>query len=408
MKKIISVCFCYILSVTILFAQGTNIVQGFILDGKIQGVNTGTIYLSRYDFSQGKVFKDSAKIEKGKFRFEGKVVEPTEFQISIVKDASNDRTSNAASIFVEPAKMSISLQKNHFDQAVISGSVSQREMDELNKQKASIMKVLKPLGEEYDRKNLEYIAAMRRTKDEDSLEYYKNIAVVSKDAMDPYGEQLDKIDNAFIKSHPASYVTASIMRWKTGSMTAEEISTVYNKMPKAVQKSGYGQSIMSELDKLKQGSPGAKAYQFSATDINGKELSLEDFKGQYVMLDFWASWCVPCRAGNPHLISLYNKYKNNGFEIIGISDDDSKPEAWKKAVEKDGIGIWRHVLRGLDMQKARSGEGKGDNEISEHYGIHTLPTKILIDPSGTIVGRYGGGGEDDEAMDKKLKEVFSK
>lgn len=408
MNKIISFCYCYFLLGTLLLAQDRQAGKDFSLDGKIEGVNAGTIYLSRYDFAQGKVYKDSAQIEYDLFYFNGKVSEPAEFQISLRKDASNDRTSNTASIFIEPVKMSIALQKDHFDQALIAGSVSQRELDDLNKEKTSIMKILKPLGEGYDRKNMEYIDAMRRTKDEDSLQYYKDIAVAAHDAMDPYGEQLEKIDDAFIKSHPASYVTASMMRWKTGSMTVSEIESIYNKMPPAIQQSSYGKNILQELNKLKAGSPGAKAYQWAATDINGKELNLADFKGKYVMLDFWASWCVPCRKGNPHLISLYNKYKSKGFEIIGVSDDDSKPDAWKKAVEKDGIGIWRHVLRGLDMKKVRSGEGKGDNEINEHYGIHTLPTKILIDPSGMIVGRYGGGGEDDEAMDKKLDEVFSK
>lgn len=408
MNKIISFCYCYFLFGSLLLAQDKQPEKSFALNGKIEGVNAGTIYLSRYDFAQGRVYKDSAQIENGLFHFNGKVSEPAEFQISLRKDASNDRTSNTASIFIEPVKMSIALQKDHFDQALIAGSVSQRELDDLNKEKASIMKILKPLGEDYDRKNMEYIDAMRRTKDEDSLQYYKDIAVAAHDAMDPYGEQLEKIDDAFIKSHPASYVTASMMRWKTGSMTVSEIESIYNKMPPAIQQSSYGKNILQELNKLKAGSPGAKAYQWAATDINGKELNLADFKGKYVMLDFWASWCVPCRKGNPHLISLYNKYKSKGFEIIGVSDDDSKPDAWKKAVEKDGIGIWRHVLRGLDMKKARSGEGKGDNEINKHYGIHTLPTKILIDPSGMIVGRYGGGGEDDEAMDKKLEEVFSK
>lgn len=406
MKKMISFCCCYFILGTILFAQGKPVNQDFVLNGKIDGVNAGVIYLSRYDFSQGKLFKDSAKIENGQFRFIGTVPEPAEFQISLTKDGSSDRTNNTATVFIEPSNMTIELRKDHFDQAKISGSVSQKELDQLNKEKAPIMKILTPLGREYDKKNLEYIAAMRRTKDEDSLQYYKDIAVAAKDAMDPYGEQLDKIDKAFIKTHPASYVTASMMRWKTGSMTAEEISAIYNKMPPAVQQSSYGKYVMNELTKLRQGSPGAKAYQFSSTDINGKLLSLADFKGKYVLLDFWASWCVPCRAGNPHLKDLYHKYKSKGFEIIGISDDDNKPDAWRKAVEKDGIGIWRHVLRGLDMKKARSGEGKGDNEINEHYGIHTLPTKILIDPSGMIVGRYGGGGEGDDAMDKKLEEVF--
>ena len=130
-------------------------------------------------------------------------------------------------------------------------------------------------------------------------------------------------------------------------------------------------------------------------------ISLSDYKGKYVLLDFWASWCVPCRAGNPHLKELYAKYHDKGIEFIGVSDDDSKPDAWHKAVEKDGLP-WRHVLRGLDMQKLMNNQ-PNPNDISEKYGIHTLPTKILIDPAGKIIGRYS---EESEPLDAELKKIF--
>jgi thiol-disulfide isomerase/thioredoxin len=147
------------------------------------------------------------------------------------------------------------------------------------------------------------------------------------------------------------------------------------------------------------------AHEFTKQDINGQTLSLASLRGKYVLLDFWASWCGPCRKGNPHLKSLYSKYKDKGLEIVGVSDDDRDLAAWKKAVEQDGIGIWRHVLRGLDMEKRMANQPNPD-DISDYYGIHSLPTKILIDPQGKIIGRYGGGGEDDEAMDKKLASIF--
>jgi glutathione peroxidase-family protein len=98
---------------------------------------------------------------------------------------------------------------------------------------------------------------------------------------------------------------------------------------------------------------------------------------------------------------LYSKYKDRGFEIIGVSDDDSNHDAWHKAVEKDGLP-WRHVLRGFDRQKLMKNE-PNEKDISEKYGIHSLPTKILIDPNGVIIGRYD---EQENALDEKLKEVF--
>ncbi len=101
-------------------------------------------------------------------------------------------------------------------------------------------------------------------------------------------------------------------------------------MSPELKQTGFGKEIKEELDGLRGGSPGSVAHVFAKNDINGQPLSLADYKGKYVLIDFWASWCGPCRKGNPHLKSLYAKYKEKGFEIIGISDDDSKPEAWKK------------------------------------------------------------------------------
>jgi len=114
---------------------------------------------------------------------------------------------------------------------------------------------------------------------------------------------------------------------------------------------------------------------------------------------------VPCRKGNPHLIALYNRYKESGLEIIGVANDDNAVDAWKRAVVQDKIGIWRHILSGYDR---KASEQEKSEYINVRYGIHTLPTKILIDKNGIIIGRYGGGGEDDAAMEKKLAEVFSK
>ena len=107
------------------------------------------------------------------------------------------------------------------------------------------------------------------------------------------------------------------------------------------------------------------------------------------------------------MLSLYSLYRDKGFEIIGVSDDDRNHEAWKNAVDKDGIGVWKHVLRGFDLDKRMKGE-KNPFDISEKYGIATLPTKILVDPDGRIIGRYGESIEDVEAMDKKLSTIFGK
>ena len=374
----------------------------FTLTGEIDGLKDGCIVF--YGVNSGMGQQDSVVIIDGKFQYGGEVSEPTMVYLRLATEGGENSRKNATYIFVEPGKLKLNLRKGHFEDLIMTGSKTQNEYDALKLRKAKFTNSLKPLGDNYDKLNLEYIQAMKRTKDEDTLSYYLNRATEAKEAMEPLLKKLDSIDKRFIADNPSSYVTAYLMRFKVSGMELAEIQRIYDQMPTSMQNGYYGKGLKDELDKLKRGSPGAKAYMFSSNDINGERLSLADFKGRYVLLDFWASWCVPCRRGNPHLLELYQKYKDKGFEIIGISDDDANHEAWKKAVAKDGIGVWKHVLRGYSRTPV---EDKNPNDLSSAFGIHSLPTKILVDPSGVIIGRYGGGGENDLSMDKKLEEIFA-
>jgi thiol-disulfide isomerase/thioredoxin len=373
----------------------------FTIDGTIKNKTDGYVYMF-YSGGEGKNIMDSSLIRNGHFSFHGQLNSPT--QANIIVDKESRSRDKYLQLFIVPGNMQLSLDYKNFSAgAVLKGSPVQAEADALNKAKAPVMAKIKPLSEAYSKANMTYIDAMKAEKDEATLESLKEAANKAKDAMEPYYKQIGKIEEDFMNKHPASFVTASLLRYGISGMALEEGEERYSKLSAEVKNSNVGKEIKKELDGLGMGSPGAKAYVFASKELRGEPLSLADYKGKYVLLDFWASWCVPCRKGNPHLLSLYSKYKDKGFEIVGISDDDSRPEAWQKAVDKDGIGVWKHVLRGLKY------DGKNfdrTNDISEHFGIQTLPTKILIDRNGTIIGRYGGSGENDEAMDKKLSEIF--
>ena len=377
----------------------------FVLKGKIKGQETGFLKLS-YPGADGKFVQDSAGIQNGSFEFKGNLNEPVmAYFMGAVKSRGMD-DPNLTSFFLEPGNLTMEVTAGDFKNLKLKGSKTQDEVAALNIRKKPHTDQLSVLSAAYDKANTVYIDARKAGKPEAELEALKVAANAVKDKMDPFREEMGKIDMEFIKSHPDSYYSAYALRWKVSSLPLAESKTLYAKLSDRIKQSSNGKEIAKEIKSLEGGSPGSPASMFSSTDINGQPLGLADFKGKkYVLLDFWASWCVPCRKGNPHLLSLYSRYKDKGLEIIGVSDDDGNHEAWKKAVEKDNIGVWKHVLRGL--KRTATGYDK-TNDITEPYAIHSLPTKILVDKNGMIIGRYGGGGENDEAMDKKLAEIFNK
>lgn len=394
------------LLITACLLQASTQAQSFTLTGTVEGKTSGYVYLS-YPSGDGNYLMDSAQLQQGKFTFNGNIDGPSMSSMFLNRPAPMSFDEDAASLFLEPGTMTASMKKGNMKEAILKGSKAQDDMALLNEARKPVTTQLAPLSATYNKLNLAYIAARKAKKDSATLAGMLDELEEVKEKMEPYYEKMEAIDKDFITKHPASYATAYLLRFRISNMSLAEAETCYNNMPPDLQQSSFGKEIKKELDGLRSGSPGSAAYAFSKTDINGQPLSMNDYKGKYVLIDFWASWCVPCRKGNPHLKTLYAKYKDKGLEIIGISDDDSRPEEWKKAVAQDGIGIWKHVLRGLDMEKRQRKEPNPE-DISDHYGIHSLPTKILIDPNGMIIGRYGGGGENDEAMDKKLAEVMEK
>lgn len=237
-------------------------------------------------------------------------------------------------------------------------------------------------------------------KTADSL---RNITEAIREKFEPFNAKQDSIDYRFFATHPRSYVTAFMLRYHIADLTLDQMRSYYAAFDDKIRQSSYGKELENEIQKLEGGSPGAVAKDFSTVELKGDSVRLSSFRNsKYILLDFWASWCIPCRKGNPHLKDLYAKYKGNNFEIIGVSDDDSNPEKWKKAVKDDSLP-WLQVLRGLDWEKIRNGI-KNENDISEKFGIHTLPTKILIDKNGIIIGRYNE--DEDDKLDEKSKELF--
>ena len=385
----------------------TASAQKFDLKGKIQGQDSGYLYIY-YQGVDGKGISDSSAIKNGTFEFKGEIKEPTMAYFKGSVKLPSDDDPNATSFFLEPTLMQITLTAGNFKNAVITGSKTQDENAALEKRKEGLNNEMKPLDQAFDDANKKYIQAVKDKADDAVIKDLKEKAAAIHDKFDPYRVRSAAIDYKYFADYPTSYLTAWQLRFHVSTLPLDSLQMFYNNLGPVVQQSSSGRYIAGEIVKLRAGSPGSIAADFTANELNGNPLSLSSLKGKVVILDFWASWCVPCRHSNPHMIALYKKYHDEGLEIIGVASDDGHADAWEKAVAEDNVGIWDNVLNGFDLAKLQHGE-KNDKEIGSKYGIHSLPTKIVIDRNGKILGRYDdnpGGKEED--MDKLLASVFNK
>jgi len=378
----------------------------FTLKGSMQG---GTPLLKLYYLaSDGRQKEDSVHVHDGTFSFHGDINEPTIAFLSGASRTAGMDDPHTVSIFLEPADMTITLPADNYKKAIITGSAAQQEYEALSKEKEAIYREMEPLSKEYAKASEALRAAMKAKKDDTFIDTLRYRAATIHDRFDPYFQRAAQVDYAFFAAHPQSCVTAYELRFHTSSLTLDSLRMFYTGLGPAIQHSSYGKALADEMEKLEAGSPGSTAKDFTAKELNGSTLNLSSLKGKYVLIDFWASWCVPCRKSMPHVKELYALYKAKGFDVIAVADDDRDSTAWKKAMAKDGTGSWHNVLRGLDMTKAQNGE-KNDKDISEKFGIHSLPTKILVDPAGKIIGRYDKGTDEEAAaLDKLLAEVMTK
>ncbi len=262
------------------------------------------------------------------------------------------------------------------------------------------LKTTGALRDSLDRAFQLFLAKFQATEDTLEKRYYQSKLDSLDKVADRYNLEGLLVDLEFVKKHLSSpiSVTTLLFRLKKyeGQNYYNEIYTLYNALNPALKKTEKGIELREALADFKNSSIGKIAPGFQGKDINGKELSLKAFQNKnYVLLDFWASWCAPCRQDFPSLKELYQKYHPKGLEMINISRDEDL-DMWRDAIKKDGVEIWKH----FSVKQNKS-------PIEKLYFVTAIPVKILINKEGVIIGRWRGGGEEHMAsLNKMLQQLF--
>ena len=206
-------------------------------------------------------------------------------------------------------------------------------------------------------------------------------------------DEREALQSTYIKQNPNSYFSLEALTESAGNgIDVAKVEPVFKSLSPAVRGSKAGLEFAKAIEAARGTSIGAMAPDFIQNDVNDKPVKLSDFKGKYVLIDFWASWCGPCRAENPNVVKAFNQYKDKNFTVLGVSlDQPGKKDAWLAAIAADGL-TWTQVA---DLQGWK-------NAVAKQYGINSIPQNFLVDPTGKIVGKNLRGAD----LTKKLEELL--
>ena len=371
--------------VAMTYSQNLS-VNKFILKGIVNNRDTGYIILA-YTNSFGKFIRDTAFLKNGNFQFEGEIPEPVFATIKGYTRMIDYENVNYTEIFLEPKVQKIELVENNYALAKLDGSRTQNEYDNLKISLNSIKARYKNLYKQIALANDAYKIAI--TNEDKELAQQKANEFIEQ--LKPEREEMRQAVISFVLTHPDSYVSPYFFYTQVKQLPVDSAKRIFQKLTTRIQKSINGVFIADLFKQLEQNVIGNIPYNFKAQDIRGKNVALLDFRGKYLYIDFWASWCIPCREQIPNLKKIFNQYHSYGLEILTISIDKDI-EQWKAAIVKDDIGNWYNIL--------------ANKEIEDNYDNvnNPIPSGMLIGQDGKIVWKSGA----DETLEVALKRLINK
>ena len=374
---------------------GNVSAKGYEIKGKIAGVKSGEAIL-KVSEPERLAFSDTVKIVNGSFSFTGEVKEAVYAGLIICPDGRQDYSLG---IILENAPITVSadikdVQEQYGYRSFKTFKKEGGANTTLSNRYAFVSDSVRRQPK-YDNFNkaMQKLNALDR-KDASFKETFDKIKAETEADSERLQTESRMATLKLIGAYPDTEYSSYILSLLSGNMTLGELEEVFNKFTPKVQNSHFAERIREEIKSLKSVAPGQPAPDFTLKKTDGSSFSLSELKGKYVVVDFWASWCGPCRAAVPELKKIYAAYKDKGLEIVGVAND-SREKDWLKAVNDDQ-STWIHVIDEFPVKNKPS-------LVSTLYGIHYLPSYFLIGPDGKMIGKM-----EKHELKEKLQEIFGK
>lgn len=356
--------------------------QPFTVKGKLGNIKAPAKAYLQYR-KDGATITDSVGISNGAFEFKGTAgASPIQAVLRLNKAGNGlTKSRDGQQIYLEPGVIEVKNAADSLRTATVSGTPT-------NAESQAYKTAMKPVNDIYETMTAKMKAASPAQRE--SAEYKQEMEAMDKKA----DELTEPINKKFVKTYPKSVISLDVLRSLAYGADYAEIAPLYASLSPLLKESESGKKFGEQLAKMKSVALGAIAPDFAMADTSGKVVKLSSFRGRFLLVDLWASWCGPCRQENPNVVRTFNKYKDRNFTVLGVSLD--RPDAkdkWIKAIKDDGL-TWTHVS---DLKF-------WNNEVAQMYGVQAIPQNFLLDPNGKVIAKNLRG----DALDAKLAEVLSK